>query len=213
MIKRRRRGRAKLRELDLAGMRVGRLIVASKTHKLVRGVSKMRWLCVCECGSTILAQGSELIKKTVKSCGCLRREFIEDTRHGMSGTQVYGIWSGMLDRCRNQNSPSWANYGGRGITVCERWQTFENFFADMGEPPMGKSIDRIDNNAGYSPENCRWASPYAQSRNMRTNVWLTLDGETRILQDWSDCFGLSRDKVRSLIMSGVDPALVVKKRG
>lgn len=94
----------------------------------------------------------------------------------MARTKVYVIWSAMKRRCTNPNVVEWKNYGGRGIGLCERWLAFENFFADMGEPPQGKSLDRIDVNGDYSPENCRWATYEQQARNTRSNRIVCIDG-------------------------------------
>ncbi len=108
-------------------------------------------------------------------------------KHGHSRyrnqTSLYGRWMAMKDRCRNPNSPEYHNYGGRGISVCERWMSFENFLADLGNPPDGMSLDRIDNDGNYSPENCRWVDKKSQARNRRTNIFVTINGERMILKD------------------------------
>lgn len=102
-------------------------------------------------------------------------------------------WNGMKSRCLNPNNAQYHNYGGRGITVCERWrQSFEAFCEDMGPRPPGTSIDRINNDLGYSPENCRWATPAVQRRNQRTSHYLEFDGKRMVLQDWADYIGISR---------------------
>ena len=107
--------------------------------------------------------------KYLGSCGCIWREVITATKktHGMTGTRIYRLWSMMLDRCRNPNSDYYSNYGGRGIAVCDRWQSFENFYKDMGDRPAGKTLERVDNDGPYAPWNCEWASCQVQARNKR----------------------------------------------
>jgi hypothetical protein len=108
----------------------------------------------------------------------------------------------MKQRCQNRNYHSWETYGGRGITVCERWQKFENFLADMGEPPKGASIDRIDNNGNYEPSNCRWATPKAQQRNRRVTRMLTFEGKKQPLAELAERFGIQRRTLVARIRTG-----------
>ena len=145
-----------------AGTRVGRLTVT-----LTRRPGEPRVQCRCDCGNTTSVPLGEWDK--TQSCGCYRSEITtaRNTRHGMAGTRIYNIWADMVGRCTRPTHARFADYGGRGITVCERWRSFENFFADMGERPAGRSLDRIDNDAGYSPDNCRWATAQEQRANRR----------------------------------------------
>jgi hypothetical protein len=110
--------------------------------------------------------------------------------HGMSYSRPYGIWRSMKERCLNKNSPAWRHYGGRGITVCDRWMEFENFYADMGDPPAGMELDRIDNDGPYTKENCRWATIKQQGRNRRTNRMITFRGETKCVTEWAESLGM-----------------------
>ena len=111
--------------------------------------------------------------------------------HGKYKTAEYRIWSGMRDRCENPNSPGYARYGARGITVCDRWKRFENFIADMGlRPSRAHSMERKRNDLGYSPENCVWATSREQSRNRRSNINVTINGVTRCLKDWCNLLGV-----------------------
>lgn len=112
-----------------------------------------------------------------KSCGCFKKKGSQYA-HGMCKTKVYAVWACMKHRCSNPNAQGYKNYGGRGIRVCDRWQKFENFIEDMGFPPEGCSIDRIDNNGNYEPSNCRWATQKQQSSNHRKNVYIEYNGET-----------------------------------
>lgn len=112
------------------------------------------------------------------------------TRHGKTGSKIQGIWKAMIRRCHNPRDRHFKNYGGRGILVCERWRKFENFYADMGDPPAGLMLERRDNSQGYFPENCCWDNRDNQNRNMRSNIFLTHDGVTLCLADWAKKIGL-----------------------
>jgi hypothetical protein len=120
--------------------------------------------------------------------------------HGMARTRPYKTWVSMLNRCRNPNSEHYHNYGGRGISVCDRWQSFENFYADMWPTRFaGGSLERIDNDGNYEPDNCRWATASEQGRNRRTNVFYSLDGKTKCLKDWATDTGVKYTTLHKLV--------------
>lgn len=122
--------------------------------------------------------------------------------HKQSYTKLYRTWASMKDRCTNKRSKEYKRYGGRGIELCKRWMSFENFYKDMGDRPDGLSLDRIDNNKGYSPSNCRWATASQQSRNTSRNINLTHMGKTMCLSDWSKYVGITKASLRKRLLSG-----------
>lgn len=156
------------RAIDMTGQRFGRLLVIERNFSPWSGTDKhARWWCQCDCGRWVSVLQNNL-RPSQKSCGCHRSEVTAalNVTHGKSRTRAYRAWGGMIHRCTNQNYPGWEHYGGRGIAVCEHWRTsFENFYADMGDPPAGLSIDRENNNGNYEPGNCRWATALEQRHN------------------------------------------------
>lgn len=154
--------------IAMTGMKFGRLEVKSRAPNLPN--KPARWVCKCSCGSTTNVAGHELRRGRVTSCGCLRRDSSPSRRHGMSGTnktKEYRAWVNMRYRCLNSDCVDWKNYGGRGLTISIRWSSFENFLTDMGTCPPGLTLERKNNDKGYSPDNCVWATYTAQNRNRR----------------------------------------------
>ena len=166
-----------MRKLDLTGERFGRLVALQDAGKTERGQSL--WLCHCDCGAEKVIRLSSLRSGESLSCGCRKLEpNLDNTTHGKSKSPVYRVWTNMKARCFDRNHQAFPNYGGRGITVCERWLQFENFYADMGDPPAGLELDRFpDNDGNYEPGNCRWATRSESQRNRRSKQQVKDDKE------------------------------------
>lgn len=202
------------RYIDLTGETFGRLRVLGR-----EGINKhgqLTWVCECECGNRKVTLGMLLRKGQAQSCGCLQKEAIAavNKTHGMARTPIYRIWRSMMQRCYDKNSHAYSRYGGRGINVCEHWQSFEGFYADMGDRPEGKSLERIDNNGDYSPENVVWADAKAQANNRRSNVILEHNDEKKTMQQWADQLGVKIGTIWARIDRGwtVDRALTQEVR-
>ena len=147
------------------GMRFGRLTFVRDTGE--RRAHKRIGLFICDCGLETRPLITAVTCGNSRSCGCSRVVAFNNRSHGMYGTPEYKSWIAMLARCRNPNRSNYGRYGARGLTVCERWLTFTNFYADMGPRPSGTTLDRIDNDRGYEPGNCRWATRSEQNKNQR----------------------------------------------
>lgn len=177
-------------KLSLIGHTFGKLKVIGEAdpRRFADGDTLCYWKCVCECGKKVEVLTKTLRNGMTRSCGCLR------VKHGHSLRKTkspeYSSWIGIISRCTNPKIRNWENYGGRGITVCERWRKFENFLADMGNRPKGMSIDRIDNNGNYEPGNCRWATQQQQSSNTRRNKAFVVNGMSGNMAELSRYYGL-----------------------
>lgn len=195
--------------LKLEGQRFGRLTVIERAHEPKQ---TPRWRCVCDCGKEKIIIGSSLRNGSTTSCGCLQKERASESSKthghtvGRRASLAYESYRGMLKRCTDESNEAYENYGGLGITVCERWlESFENFLADMGEPPTNEhSIDRYPNNDGnYEPGNVRWATRREQMRNTRANRLLTIAGRTQCATDWAKEFHISIDTVYTRLRRGI----------
>lgn len=185
--------------VSLIGQRFGRLVVLAKVQD-AKGRSAMQ--CRCDCGAERVVRLSLLQSGNTRSCGCLKRDQLaaRNTKHGRSKAPEYVIWIAMLQRCSNPKNDDYALYGGRGIVVCERWRaSFAAFIEDMGERPARHSIDRIDPNGPYAPENCRWATATTQARNTRRNRVIEHGDERLTLIEWSLRVGVAHELIRARI--------------
>lgn len=196
--------------LDITGQTFSRLTVIKRAEDYKNGSA--RWLCRCSCGKDVVVIGQKLRNGRTRSCGCLSLDLKRkrSTIHGDSGTRLFRIWSGMLNRCLNEHNSGWKNYGGRGIGVCKEWSNsfveFKSWSVSNGYKDE-LTIDRIDNDLGYAPWNCRWVSAKAQGRNKRTNARLP-DGS--LAYDVIAETGISPAQYRTRVRSGMSPELAAK---
>jgi hypothetical protein len=180
---------------DLTGQRFGRLTVIGLHPTETR---KTYWACQCDCGNAKVVRSDSLQSGAIRSCGCLKKEQDRENleanhSHKMSGTRIYGIWQGMKGRCYNPHDARYDRYGGRGITVCNEWKdSFEAFYEWTMANGYSENltIDRKDNDKGYSPLNCRWATSKEQSNNRSTNISITIGNATKSLTEWCEIFDL-----------------------
>lgn len=187
---------------NLEGQKFGRLEVLWRAANKVEpsGAVRTAWRCACECGNGLVVTGHALKKGHTRSCGCLTKE--KPIKHGKARSPVYRHWSAMMQRCGNPNHTHFYTYGGRGITVHESWKTFEGFYAYMGDPLPGQTLDRIDNEKGYGPGNCRWVSRKEQANNRRTNVVLSYAGKALTISEWAGVTGISKWTINNRLKRG-----------
>lgn len=182
---------------DISAQTFGRLTAIKPTGEKRWGVSL--WECRCECGKTHIAAVNSLKRGLVQSCGCLHREtaVATATKHGRYRSPAYKSWDSMRQRCLNPNNPNFRRYGALGISVCDRWASFALFLEDMGERPVGTSLDRIDPHGSYTPGNCRWATQIQQSRNQKRRTTTFEEAE----------------QVRAMRAEGAGPAAISRALG
>lgn len=194
-----------MKRIDLTGQRFGRWTVLN--YSCTGKHSEALWSCKCDCGAVKEVRGNDLRRGKSLSCKCLNYEV--STSHGMSGTKLYQVWANTKARCYDENGESYELYGGRGITVCDKWHTFEGFYEDMGDSYIeGLSIDRIDVNGNYKKDNCRWADAITQQNNRRITKYYTVDGITDSFANLCRTFQVNYDMARGRIRSGWDIAKV-----
>ncbi len=188
---------------DLTGKRFGRLVGIARAGSDPHGSAT--WSFRCDCGAVVERTGSEVSRGKSLSCGCLREDLRSTTNrtHGEWGSAEWHAWSSMRQRCGNERHQAYARYGGRGITVCPQWTSFESFLADMGRrPSRAHSLDRIDNDGGYEPGNVRWATRGTQNRNRRTNRVLVHDEEALCVSEWAERIGLTPEAILRRLKAG-----------
>jgi hypothetical protein len=187
--------------IDLTDRRFGRLTVLRRIGTTSYG--QPQWLCRCDCGKETTPMGNSLRSGLTTSCGCLRLETV--TEHGETGSPEFTVWQMMIQRCENPKTKSYPRYGGRGITVCDRWrESFAAFLEDMGKrPSAAHTLERGDNDQGYNPENCRWATPLEQGRNKANNHWIEFNGERRTLMEWCRHLGMKKNTLINRLSRGL----------
>lgn len=194
----------------IVGQKFGRYTVVS----VVPDKKSTRVIVACDCGQVRSVTGHNIVNGLAQSCGCLRRELSSErqARHRKSRTPIYKTWQSMKERCLNPTCHAYDQYGGRGIKICDRWlESFDNFYEDMGDRPAGTTLDRIDNNGGYSKENCRWATKKVQDRNRRTNRLLTVNGVVQTIAGWAEEVGISTAVIHQRLKRGWSPEDAVLK--
>lgn len=182
--------------IDMTGKRLGRLVVL---HRVARYTKEARWRCQCDCGNRVTVRGANL-RNVTRSCGCYRHERVvaRNTKHGLANDhkRAFNAWNAAVQRCHNENNPKYGGWGGRGIKVCKQWRRdFAQFLADMGDPPIGKELDRKNNNKGYSPKNCRWVTKTKNMNNRRNTTILKFRGRTQPLRDWARELGVPASRI------------------
>ena len=194
---------------DLTGERFGKLIVSGFNRKeIIKGyMYRYYWNCVCDCGNECVVEVRCLKNGNTQSCGCLRG------RHHMTDTNIYKLWKGIKSRCFNKNHMHYDKYGGRGITICKEWMVFENFYdwAVKNGYKEGLSIDRVDNDKGYCPENCRWVNQSVQNSNKRNNVLVEYQGEIYTLSEVARKVDINRKTLKNRLQTLSSPDDIYKK--
>lgn len=193
------------------GDRFGKLTVIDRNPKNSSDRRK-RWDCLCDCGKRITVRSKELLVGDTRSCGCAK-DGSWNVTHGLRHTPEYRIWTGMKGRCSNPNRINYVEYGGRGVTICDRWHKFENFYEDMGaRPSKAHSIDRMNNDGPYAPENCRWATKKEQANNRRTNLVISYGGRAWNLSELSAHLEIPKTTLRYRHIHGLGLIEPIKRR-
>lgn len=193
---------------DMTGRRFGMLTVVSRAENGKYGDAM--WQCQCDCGGTVIVRAGDLRRGSTKSCKCMKREWNREshTTHGLSNTRLHKIWSMVIERCNNHNHVQYHRYGGRGIKMCEEWEKdFVAFYewAMANGYEDGLTLDREDNDKGYSPDNCRWITMREQQHNRSNNHLVTMNGRTQNVTQWCNELGVNRAYVYKRLKKGWSP--------
>jgi|SRR5208282_367021 len=207
----------KTRIIDIQGKRFGRLLVIGRARNLkVNGHTYARWECQCDCGEVVTVRAASLRYGNTQSCGCYQSARASEARrtHGMSRTRLYGIWRAMISRCSNPNVVNYHNYGGRGIAVCRQWQNSGNFirWALSHGYQSGLMIERRNNDRGYKPSNCYWATRKQQARNKRSNTFLKMGGKRLTIVEWSELLGIPPGTITARLAKGWDTKRILTNK-
>lgn len=199
--------------IDIVGWRSGRLVVTAYSH---RGKKEHYWHCQCDCGGTSVVRGSKIRRKETISCGSAHDFFRPGQfKHGLHKSRVYGIWSGMKERCLSDKHPAFKRYGGRGITICKEWLDLNNFvtwaYSSGYKPDL--TLDRRNNDGNYEPSNCRWIPMAEQLRNRSSNVNYTVNGVTKCQAEWCRELGISPNTIQRRLKAGITGEDLFKKVG
>lgn len=191
--------------VDITNQRFGRLVTIKRV--IPEGETKNKWLCKCDCGNQCLVETSELRNGRVKSCGCLKKELDShrNMTHGLSATSLHKKWRGIKDRCLNPNCKDYKNYGGRGIKICPEWQNSFEVFRDWALAngySEELTIERIDVNGNYEPNNCCWIPFKEQAKNRRSTHFITFNDETHNIREWAEITGIKESTIHFRIRSG-----------
>jgi len=192
------------RKINLTDRHFNRLTVISEDRTENK---RTYWLCQCECGREVIVQAQNLTTGHTKSCGCLLKDWIRETKttHGLTRSREFKIWDAMKGRCYRPNDTGFFRYGARGITVCERWlNSFEAFYKDMGPRPTSQhTLERKNNEGPYSPENCVWATKTQQAQNRRSSTYLTFQGKTLCVTEWARVTGIRQPTLFNRLKDGL----------
>ena len=200
--------------IDLTGQRFGRLVVVGRAENSTDG--RVRWLCKCDCGQSKIVLREHLKKGRTKSCGCVKSESSSKRfkKHGGRKSKLYHVWSSMKDRCTNQDCKQFEDYGGRGIKVCKEWMddfsAFQKWALENGYKE-GLTIDRKNNDKGYSPDNCRWTDAKTQGNNKRNCRYITHNGKTKTVAEWSEITGIPHETLLYRLNHGWETGRILKK--
>ena len=188
---------------NLLGIKFGNLEVVS-----FQGINKhggATWLCICDCGNSTIVDTNSLTSGHTKSCSCLHN------KHNLAGAPIYNSWCNMKSRCENPQNDCYHHYGGRGIKICDKWQTFKGFYDDMGlSYKEGLTIERVDTNGDYRKDNCRWATMQEQSQNKRSNRVFTVDGRTDILKNLCEIYNINYHTAYGRMLKGLPIDVILK---